>query len=56
MKIRVEDTDLFHAGGRVDGHTDRRKERHDAANCRFSAILRTGLRKLCLPGHQFSNA
>jgi len=25
MKIRVEDTDLFHAGGRVDGQTDMTK-------------------------------
>jgi hypothetical protein len=41
MKIRLEEADLFHAGGLVDGQTDRRKERHDAANGRLYAILRT---------------
>jgi len=55
MKIRIEETDLFHAGGRVDGRTDRGKEKHDAASDRVFAILRTGLRELCLPGYQFSN-
>jgi len=35
MKTRLEETDLFLAGGRVDGHTDRRKEAHDEASGRF---------------------
>jgi hypothetical protein len=36
MKIRLEETVLFQVVGRLGGHTDSRKERHDAANGRFS--------------------
>jgi hypothetical protein len=40
MKIRPVVTDLFHADVQTDGHT----ERHDEANSRFFAILRTRLK------------
>jgi len=47
MKIRVYETDLSHAGGRVGVHppfrlTEGRKVKHDAANGRFFANFANG--------------
>jgi hypothetical protein len=41
MKIRPVETDLFRANNRTCGGTDRLTDRHDEANCRFFAILKT---------------
>ena len=46
MKIRLVGAELLHAGGR----TDRRTDRHEEANSRFSQFLRT-----CLKPHLFSS-
>jgi hypothetical protein len=44
MKIRPVGAELFHADGRTDGQTKRRKYSHDKANSRFFSILRTHLK------------
>ena len=41
MKIRLLGAELFHADRQTDGHT----ERHDKANSRFFANLRTRLKE-----------
>jgi len=49
MKIRLEETDLFLADGRVDGHTDRLKERCDVANGLFPQFCERAKRNcVCL--------
>jgi len=42
MKILSVGTDLFHAGGRVDGRTDRQTKKHDETKWRLS---------VCYAGH-----